>query len=157
MLRIYRRHRKDCQHASERYRRCSCPIYVEGSLGAEYVRKALDQTSWEAASDLVARWTASGQIGVVRLEVPTVAESGIPGYSATGWYGLFAPAGTPPQLVRRISAEAARAYTNPQARERLAQIGMDPVGSTPEEFVSFLRTEIAKWSKVVKEANIRID
>lgn len=90
-------------------------------------------------------------------EVPTVAESGIPGYSATGWYGLFAPAGTPPQLVRRISAEAARAYTNPQARERLAQIGMDPVGSTPEEFVSFLRTEIAKWSKVVKEANIRID
>lgn len=90
-------------------------------------------------------------------EVPTVAESGIPGYSATGWYGLFAPAGTPSQLVRRISAEAARAYTNPQARERLAQIGMDPVGSTPEEFVSFLRTEIAKWSKVVKEANIRID
>jgi len=90
-------------------------------------------------------------------EVPTVAESGIPGYSATGWYGLFAPAGTPPQLVRRISAEAARAYTNPQAKERLAQIGMDPVGSTPEEFVSFLRTEIAKWSKVVKEANIRID
>jgi len=90
-------------------------------------------------------------------EVPTVAESGIPGYSATGWYGLFAPAGTPRELVRRISAEVARAYTNPQARERLAQIGMDPVGSTPEEFVSFLRTEIAKWSKVVKEANIRID
>ena len=90
-------------------------------------------------------------------EVPTVAESGIPGYSATGWYGLFAPAGTPRELVRRISAEVARAYTNPQARERLAQIGMDPVGSTPEEFVSFLRTEIAKWSKVVKEANIRIE
>lgn len=90
-------------------------------------------------------------------EVPTVAESGIPGYSATGWYGLFAPAGTSPQLVRRISTEAARAYSNPQARERLAQIGVDPVGSTPEEFVSFLRTEIAKWSKVVKEANIRID
>ena len=90
-------------------------------------------------------------------EVPTVAESGIPGYSATGWYGLFAPAGTPRELVRRISTEAARAYTNPQARERLAQIGMDPVGSTPEEFVSFLRTEIAKWSKVVKEANIRIE
>ena len=75
MLRIYRRHRKDCQHASERYRRCSCPIYVEGSLGAEYVRKALDQTSWEAASDLVSKWTASGQIGVIRLEVPTVAEA----------------------------------------------------------------------------------
>ncbi len=90
-------------------------------------------------------------------EVPTVAESGIPGYSATGWYGLFAPAGTPPKLVRLISAEAARAYSHPDARERLAQIGMDPVAGTPEEFVSFLRAEIAKWSKVVKEANIRIE
>ena len=90
-------------------------------------------------------------------EVPTVAESGIPGYSATGWYGLFAPAGTPPELVRRISAEAARAFSNPDARERLAQIGTDPVAGTPEEFVSFLRAEIAKWSKVVKEANIRIE
>ena len=90
-------------------------------------------------------------------EVPTVAESGIPGYSATGWYGLFAPAGTPPELVRRISAEAARAFSSPDARERLAQIGTDPVGSTPEYFVSFLRAEIAKWSKVVKEANIRLE
>ena len=90
-------------------------------------------------------------------EVPTVAESGIPGYSATGWYGLFAPAGTSPEIVRRISAEAARAFSSPDAREKLAQIGTDPVGSTPEEFVSFLRAEIAKWSKVVKEANIRFE
>jgi tripartite-type tricarboxylate transporter receptor subunit TctC len=90
-------------------------------------------------------------------EVPTVAESGIPGYSATGWYGLFAPAGTSPELVRRISAEAARAFRSPDAKEKLAQIGTDPVGSTPEEFVSFLRAEIAKWSKVVKEANIRFE
>jgi tripartite-type tricarboxylate transporter receptor subunit TctC len=90
-------------------------------------------------------------------EVPTVAESGIPGYSATGWYGLFAPAGTSPELVHRISAEAARAFSSPDAKEKLAQIGTDPVGSTPEEFVSFLRAEIAKWSKVVTEANIRFE
>jgi integrase/recombinase XerD len=54
-------------HRTERYRRCSCPIYVEGSLGAETIRKALDQTSWEAASDLIAAWTASGRIGLVRV------------------------------------------------------------------------------------------
>ncbi len=75
MLRIYRRHRLSCSHRSERYRRCQCPIYVEGSLAGEQVRKALDLTSWEAASDLVAKWNASGQVGVVRAEIPTIAEA----------------------------------------------------------------------------------
>ena len=75
MLRIYRRHRALCKHSSERYRRCSCPIYVEGSLASEDVRKSLDLTSWEAASDLVAKWNASGQIGVVRVEIPPITEA----------------------------------------------------------------------------------
>ncbi|MDP1570830.1 MAG: tyrosine-type recombinase/integrase [Vicinamibacterales bacterium] len=72
MLRIYRRHRVACGKTSTKYRRCSCPIYVEGSLGGEPIRKALDQTSWEAASDLVARWTASGEIGVEKNAPPNV-------------------------------------------------------------------------------------
>ena len=75
MLRIFRRHRALCPHRSERYRRCSCPIYVEGSLGGEYVRKALDQTSWEAASDLIAAWTASGKVGVVRVDIPSITDA----------------------------------------------------------------------------------
>jgi integrase len=75
MLRIYRRHRTHCPQTSERYRRCSCPIYVEGSLGGESVRKALDQTSWEAASELIASWTASGKIGVVRADIPSISEA----------------------------------------------------------------------------------
>ncbi len=68
MLRIYRRHRLVCGHRSERYRRCQCPIHVEGSLDGEQVRKSLDLNSWEAASDLVAKWNASGQVGVVRID-----------------------------------------------------------------------------------------
>lgn len=75
MLRLYRRHRLSCGKTSERYRRCSCPVYVEGSLAGEYIRKALDLTSWEAASDLVAGWNASGQIGVMRRETPTIQEA----------------------------------------------------------------------------------
>jgi integrase len=75
VLRIYRRHRTDCPHASERYRRCSCPIYVEGTLGGESIRKSLDQTSWEAASDLIAAWTASGTIGVIRADVPSIRDA----------------------------------------------------------------------------------
>jgi len=73
VLRIYRRHRATCPHTSERYRRCSCPIYVEGTLGGETVRKALDQTSWEAASDLITAWTASGRVGGIKVDVPTIA------------------------------------------------------------------------------------
>ena len=61
VLRLYRRHRLSCSHKSERYRRCQCPIYVEGSLAGEQVRKSLDLKSWEAASDLVAKWNATGQ------------------------------------------------------------------------------------------------
>jgi len=75
VLRIYRRHRLVCGRRSERYRRCQCPIYVEGSLGGEPVRKSLDLTSWEAASDLITAWNASGQVGVARAPVPDVAEA----------------------------------------------------------------------------------
>lgn len=75
VLRLLRRHVKSCQYRSARYRRCNCPIHVYGTLGGEKVRKALDQTSWEAASDLIAAWTTSGEIGVVRIEVPALREA----------------------------------------------------------------------------------
>jgi hypothetical protein len=74
-LRLIRRHLKDCPHTSTRYRRCRCPIHVYGTLGGEIIRRALDQTSWEAATDLINGWTASGEIGVVKAEVPTVREA----------------------------------------------------------------------------------
>ncbi len=75
MLTIFRRHLRDCSHRSRHYRRCQCPISVEGSLRGEKIRRALDLTSWEAASDLVTQWNASGQIGVIKVDVPTVDEA----------------------------------------------------------------------------------
>ena len=90
-------------------------------------------------------------------EVPTVGESGVPGYSATGWYGVYGPAGTSPELVRRLYNESTRALGAPDVKERLARGGNEYVMSTPEEFVAFLRGEIAKWSKVVKAANVRVE
>jgi tripartite-type tricarboxylate transporter receptor subunit TctC len=90
-------------------------------------------------------------------EVPTVAESGIPGYSAIGWYGFYGPAGLPPELVRRVYAEATKALGNPEVKERLARGGNEYAMSPPDEFVVFLRAEIAKWAKVIKEANIKIE
>jgi len=74
-LRLIRRHLKDCPHTSTRYRRCRCPIHVYGTLGGYTIRRALDQTSWDAAVELINGWTVSGEIGVVKAEAPTVREA----------------------------------------------------------------------------------
>jgi tripartite-type tricarboxylate transporter receptor subunit TctC len=89
--------------------------------------------------------------------VPTLSESGVAGYHVTGWYGLYSPAGTSPEIVRRLQAEAARGLNSPELRERLIKAGNDPVGSTPEAFEAFVRSEIAKWAKVVKDAKLTLE
>lgn len=89
--------------------------------------------------------------------MPTVAESGVPGYSAAGWYGFYAPAGTSQELVRRLYAESARALGAADVKEKLARSGTEYVMSPPEDFVAFLRVEIAKWTQLVRESNIRIE
>ena len=90
-------------------------------------------------------------------DVPTIAESGVPGYNVTGWYGLYAPAGTPPELVRKLQVESARALNAPEMRERLIKAGNDPVVSTPEAFEAFVKVEIAKWAKVVRDAKLTLE
>ena len=90
-------------------------------------------------------------------EVPTVAESGVPGYNAIGWYGFYAPAGMPPELVRRLHSETVRAFDNPDIKERLERAGNELVMSSPEEFAAFMRAEIAKWTRVIKASNMRFD
>ena len=69
--RLIRRHGKDCPHTSTRYRRCKCPIHVYGTLADEKIRKALDQTSWDAATELINSWIVAGEIGVVKIDAPT--------------------------------------------------------------------------------------
>jgi tripartite-type tricarboxylate transporter receptor subunit TctC len=93
-------------------------------------------------------------------EVPhvmTVAEAGVPGYSVTGWYGFYAPAGTPQDIVRRLHEESRRALASPDMRERLAKVGNEPVGTAPAEFAAFVRVEYDKWAKVIKTAGIKVD
>jgi tripartite-type tricarboxylate transporter receptor subunit TctC len=89
--------------------------------------------------------------------VPTIAESGVPGYNVTGWYGLYAPAGTSAEIVRKLQAESARGLNSPDMREKLIKAGNDPVVSTPEAFEAFVRVEIAKWAKVVKDAKLTLE
>jgi tripartite-type tricarboxylate transporter receptor subunit TctC len=89
--------------------------------------------------------------------VPTMAEAGVKGYEIVSWQGIFAPAGTPKEVVQRLNAEVVKILAMPDMRERLAGLGLDPVGNTPDEFAAFQKGEITKWAKVVKEAKISAD
>jgi len=90
-------------------------------------------------------------------DVPTVAESGYPEFEASSWFGLVGPAELPREIVRKIHGEVVRALKIPEIRSKLVQQGADPVGSTPEEFGAYLRSETAKWSKVVKASGAKPD
>ena len=90
-------------------------------------------------------------------DVPTIAESGLPGYDASSWFGMHAPAGTPKDIIGKIHAVVTKSLHTPEMMERLSTQGAQPVGNTPEEFTEFLRVEIAKWAKVVKASGARID
>lgn len=89
-------------------------------------------------------------------DVPTVAET-VPGYQSTLWYALLAPAGTPQAIIKRVHAETVAALGAPQMREQLLALGATPVGTSPQELQAFVRAEIERWTRVVKQANIRLD
>ena len=88
-------------------------------------------------------------------DVPTVAESGLPGYDSTQWYGVLAPAGTPRDIVARLHDEIVRALRDAEVGKRLAADGAEPVGSSPEEFAAFIKSESEKWAKVAQAAGIK--
>jgi tripartite-type tricarboxylate transporter receptor subunit TctC len=89
--------------------------------------------------------------------LPTVAESAIPGYEVSAWFGIFAPAGVPQPVVQRLNAEFVKALQQPDLRQRLASQGAEPLTSTPAEFSAYLRAEIDKWATVVKMAGMKPD
>jgi tripartite-type tricarboxylate transporter receptor subunit TctC len=88
-------------------------------------------------------------------DLPTVAESGLPGYAAVGWFGLLAPAATPKAIVEKLSADANRVLADPGVRAKMQAVGADPSGDTPEEFARFIREDQAKWGKLMREAGIQ--
>jgi tripartite-type tricarboxylate transporter receptor subunit TctC len=88
-------------------------------------------------------------------DVPTIDEAGLPGYEASQWFGMLAPTGTPREILTRLHAEITRALRADDVRSRLTGEGLEPVGSKPEEFAAFIRSETTKWAKVVKDAGIQ--
>ena len=90
-------------------------------------------------------------------EVPTVDESGVPGYEVNVWFGILAPAGTPREIIARLNTEMVRIMRTPEIADRFAKAGVDVVASSPEYFGDFLKSEVARWAKVVQDANIKAD
>ncbi len=90
-------------------------------------------------------------------DLPTVAESGLPGFEYVGWYGVLAPAGTPSAIVKRLHAEIVSVLALPEIRDRLAGDGAEVVGNTPVEFAAFLKTDIARWAPVIKQSGARLE
>ena len=90
-------------------------------------------------------------------DIPTMAESGLPGFDATSWFAVYAPAGTPPEVVAKLNAEIDRILALPDVKEKLGGIGLDVVGGPPDQLAAFTRAELAKWSKVVKDSGAKAD
>jgi tripartite-type tricarboxylate transporter receptor subunit TctC len=109
------------------------------------------------AGRLRAFGVSSAQRTTVAPSIPTIAESGVPGFEVVQWFGVLAPANTPPDIIAKVHGAVVRAVQDPAVRERFVNDGAEPIGSTPEEFAAVIRADLAKWAKVIKEADIRLD
>ncbi|MDM0032705.1 tripartite tricarboxylate transporter substrate binding protein [Variovorax sp. J22P271] len=90
-------------------------------------------------------------------DVPTIAEAGVPGYEATSWFGLLAPAGTPAPVLAKLNASILKALADPEVKKKLAEQGAEPHGEQPAQFAAFIESETLKWGKVVKESGASLD
>jgi tripartite-type tricarboxylate transporter receptor subunit TctC len=90
-------------------------------------------------------------------DVPTIAEAALPGYEVTVWYGLCGPGGMPASLVEKMNADLQKAVASPETAKRLSDVGIEPAPGSPAQFTEFARAEVAKWAKVIKDANVRAE
>jgi tripartite-type tricarboxylate transporter receptor subunit TctC len=116
-------------------------------------------TAWPLAKagKLRALAVTTAKRSAIAPDVPTLAESGLAGYEVGSWQGAFAPAGTPPDIVKRLNAEMVKIINMPDVREKLVGLGAEPVANTPEEFGALVKTEVAKWADVVKKSGAKVD
>jgi tripartite-type tricarboxylate transporter receptor subunit TctC len=116
-------------------------------------------TAWPLAKagKLRALAVTTAKRSSVAPEVPTLAESGLPGFEVGSWQGVFAPAGTPPDIVKRLNTEIVKALNLPDVREKLGGLGAEIVADSPEEFSALVKAEVVKWADVVKKSGAKVD
>jgi tripartite-type tricarboxylate transporter receptor subunit TctC len=93
----------------------------------------------------------------VSPDIPTLAEAGLPGYEIGSWQGVFAPAGVPPEIIKRLNTEIVKIINMPDVKEKLLALGAEPVGNSTEEFTAFVKTEVVKWGDVVRKSGAKVD
>ena len=137
----------------------AAPALVDliGGQIAFMFNNTLEVLPYIKAAKLRALAVASAKRAAVLPEVATFAESGLPGFEATVWWGVLAPAATPREVVTRLNVEIVRALRSPDVKDRFAGLGAETVGSTPEQFGEFLKAETAKWANVIRTSGIRAD
>lgn len=109
------------------------------------------------AGKLRALGVTTAQRSSMAPDIPTLVESGVPGYEVSSWYGLVVPTGTPNEIIARLNAAAAAALGNPEVKKRFSTTDLEPAGSTPERFGAHIRSETAKWAKVIRESGMRAE
>ena len=112
---------------------------------------------FRSAGKIRALAVTSAQRHPLLPEVPTVAESGYPGFEAGIWYGLFAPAGTPAPVIARLNAEAVKGAKSADFVKRMGDLGYNMIGSTPEQMTDMIKQEIARWTPIVKASGAKVD
>jgi tripartite-type tricarboxylate transporter receptor subunit TctC len=144
----------DMLHAPYRTDALAMPDLLSGQVPVMFMFQtaALPQVR---AGKLRALAVSTAQRSPLAPELPTVAEAGVTGYEFSGWFGIFAPAATPKEIVNKIAAASVKAVQSPDLRERLSQQGFMPVASGPEQFATFFRGEVAKWARVVKDGGLQ--
>jgi tripartite-type tricarboxylate transporter receptor subunit TctC len=90
-------------------------------------------------------------------EIPTMAEAGLPGYELGSWHGVFAPAGTPKDIIEKLNTEIVKALKTPEMRDKLQALGVEAVGTSSASFTAFVKAEVPKWAKVVKESGAKVE
>jgi len=118
---------------------------------------ALSSTPLVQAGRLRALAVSSAKRGHMLPDVPTMAEAALPGFDVTVWQGILAPAGTPREIVARLHSEILSALQKPEVQSRMATLGVEIIGSSPQEFAAFIKRDIAKWAVVIKASGARID
>jgi tripartite-type tricarboxylate transporter receptor subunit TctC len=138
--------------------------------GSDQARAAILGNQVQMMFDAITTMAAQGRAGRVKVlassgkkrsaitpEVPTVGEAGVPGYEAVIWLGVMAPAGTPRPLLERLSSEIVKLVNAPEVKQTWTRQGAVPMGMTPDQFDRFMREDITKWSKLVRDTGMKVD
>jgi tripartite-type tricarboxylate transporter receptor subunit TctC len=109
------------------------------------------------AGELRILGVSSSKRSLALPDVPTIAEAGVPGFETTAWWAVFAPAGTPKEIITKLNTEIVKIMRSPEMKERSRQLDIEPIGSTPDQLAAFMKTEMAKWSRAVKFSGVIVE